>query len=150
MGTVIDNFSGEYRWLSNFWASPAVYRGHIYPTAEHAYQAAKALLAGYAEVAEQIQQAETPGQAKRLGATVEQEPVNWRDGRGQQIMADLVASKFRHDLRVQLLQTGDALLVEGNTWHDNFWGKCFCAGCYHRPSTNYLGVILMSVRASLG
>jgi len=38
---MIDDFRGPYRWLSNFEPSPVEFDGVIYPTVEHAYQAAK-------------------------------------------------------------------------------------------------------------
>jgi hypothetical protein len=39
----ISSFSGEYRWLSNFWIAPIIpFNDNIsYPSSEHAYQAAK-------------------------------------------------------------------------------------------------------------
>src|SRR3954468_6821071 len=39
----IDSFQGEYRFLSNFWPAGVEFEGITYPTAEHAYQAAKTL-----------------------------------------------------------------------------------------------------------
>jgi predicted NAD-dependent protein-ADP-ribosyltransferase YbiA (DUF1768 family) len=39
--------------------------------------------------------------------------------------------------------TGDRKLVEGNYWHDTFWGVCNGVG------ENYLGEILMHVRQEL-
>lgn len=40
---VIDDFRGAYRWLSNFHLSPVELDGLIYPSTEHAFQAAKTL-----------------------------------------------------------------------------------------------------------
>src|SRR5690349_13215180 len=37
----ITEFQREYRFLSNFWPCYLVYQNTVYPTAEHAYQAAK-------------------------------------------------------------------------------------------------------------
>ena len=42
-----------------------------------------------------------------------------------------------------LLATGDAKIVEGNTWGDVFWGVCNGVG------ENHLGEILMKVRQDL-
>src|SRR4051812_21328901 len=39
----IAEFQGEYRFLSNFWPATVEFEGIRYPTAEHAYQAAKTL-----------------------------------------------------------------------------------------------------------
>ena len=40
---MINNFDGEYRFLSNFANSKIIYEGIEYPTVEHAFQAAKTL-----------------------------------------------------------------------------------------------------------
>ena len=39
----IPEFSGKYNFLSNFSNSPIKYEGIVYPTVEHAFQAAKTL-----------------------------------------------------------------------------------------------------------
>jgi ribA/ribD-fused uncharacterized protein len=72
-------------------------------------------------------------------------------------MAKLVWKKFQDwpELREKLLATGEADLVEGNTWHDNFWGDCRCDDADgHHPECleagkNTLGQILMMIRAKL-
>ena len=64
-------------------------------------------------------------------------------------MREVVICKFMQnpDLMKKLLATGDAKLVEGNTWHDNYWGICRC-GSRDKCGTgsNMLGKILMQVR----
>jgi hypothetical protein len=92
-----------------------------------------------------------PRQAKRAGRQLILRP-DWEDAK-LDIMYQLVLEKFSKDpvLRQRLLDTGDALLVEGNWWHDQFWGNCTCG---KRPQCagegeNHLGLILMAVRADL-
>ena len=34
-------FQGPNRWLSNFWPAIILFDGHLYPSVENAYQAAK-------------------------------------------------------------------------------------------------------------
>ena len=60
-------------------------------------------------------------------------------------MLDIVMAKFRQhpDLTEALLDTGDAELIEGNTWNDTTWGVCNGKGL------NWLGKILMIARAQL-
>ena len=62
-----------------------------------------------------------------------------------QVMEDCVRYKFTHhpDLRVALLATGDAELIEGNDWGDRIWGV------YQGQGENRLGKILMKIRAEL-
>lgn len=133
--TPITSFSGEYRFLSNFWPTADG------KTAEHHYQAAKC--AEYAD-AVRIMGSPTAGAAKRAGQDVELRD-DWYDVRVQ-VMADAVARKFADpELGRMLLSTGDALLVEGNTWGDVFWGVDADTGEGH----NILGDLLMGVRASL-
>jgi predicted NAD-dependent protein-ADP-ribosyltransferase YbiA (DUF1768 family) len=67
-------------------------------------------------------------------------------------MLELVRLKFEFpQLQEQLLATGDATLVEGNYWHDNYWGSCHCdrkeACKYH--GQNQLGKLIMEVRTTI-
>lgn len=139
----INRFEGEYAFLSNFFYSPLVYEDIIYPTAEHAFQAAKTL-----SVAKRflISQAQTPNLAKSMGRQVELREdwdVKWR----YDAMLKIVNVKFsRSDLDLQLRQTGNAILIEGNTWHDNTWGDCSCSKCIDTPGHNVLGWMLMQLR----
>lgn len=136
---MIGSFSGPYRFLSNFY--PAVVRldGVNYPSVEHAYQAAKTLDLALRQT---IRQQDTPGRAKRMGATVTKRPGFYEDRVA--LMTMLVRQKFHHpELCDKLLATGDHELVEGNTWGDTFWGECRGVG------ENHLGRILMQVRTEL-
>lgn len=57
------------------------------------------------------------------------------------VMRDLLIQKFTHDdLKALLVATGDARLVEGNSWGDRYWGMCDGTG------SNHLGQLLMEVR----
>ncbi len=147
MTTTIEEFSGEYRFLSNFASAKVEYCGFEYPTAEHAYQAAKSL---NLEVRREILAAESPGMAKKMGKKVEIRQ-HWEKNRWC-ILFDIVWTKFNRNPRLaaRLKATGDAHLIEGNNWHDNFFGDCSCG----RPECaftgeNNLGAILMYVRDSL-
>ena len=63
---MIDSFSGEYRFLSNFYQAEVEFEGMMYPSTAHAYQAAKTLdLKSRA-----MFQGGTAGQAKRLGQVI--------------------------------------------------------------------------------
>lgn len=138
--TKIKEFRGEFRFLSNFWDSLLWHDGIQYPTVEHAFQAAKTL---DFHRRWEISKLETPGEAKRAGRQVVLRP-DWEQVKTM-VMLELVLQKFaRHDgLRRRLLATGDAILIEGNTWGDKFWGVCNGEG------ENHLGRILTEVRARL-
>lgn len=79
--------------------------------------------------------------AKRRGRQVQLRPDH--DEVKFQVMSFFVARKFREweELRVQILATGNNLLVEGNDWHDNVWGDCQCGHVSCRePGLNWLGL----------
>jgi ribA/ribD-fused uncharacterized protein len=138
--TAIDQFTGDYDFLSNFHPSPIEVDGIVYSTVEHAFQAAKTF---DLEEKQAVAQAATPGIAKRKGRKVQLRP-DWEQVKVG-IMEELVRLKFTTHAtqREQLLATGDAELVEGNTWKDTFWGVCRGKG------RNALGKILMKVRSDL-
>ena len=140
----IDSFMGKYRFLSNFHYAEITFNGWLYPTVEHAYQAAKTTDPALQEV---IRLAAKPGIAKRLGKALKTKGLMRPDWQSMSlsVMELLVRQKFiRHaDLRQMLLDTGDQELIEGNTWGDVFYGVCKGVG------ENHLGKILMKVRSEL-
>lgn len=147
---VIDRFDGDHAFLSNFWPSPIAYPpgepgDNVYPTVEHAFQAAKT---DDAEARGRIRSAATPAAAKKIGRQVPMRST-WEEERSE-VMRDLLRAKFAAEpLRSMLLATGDTLLVEGNTWHDQTWGQCRCPRHAAVPGRNLLGQLLMEIRAEL-
>ena len=152
--TVIDSFDEEFRWLSNF------YYHDKGVTVEHLFQASKPhkdelWSSGYDDDLipvttwqEVILQADTPGKAKRLGRKA---PLrkDWDKARGK-VMYNALVDKFNvRMLGDWLVATGDVLLIEGNRWHDNYWGNCTCRKCKHLLGHNHLGILLMRVRDEL-
>lgn len=136
---VIDAFSGEFGFLSNFYEATVYVDGKRFRTVEHAYQAMKFSDPSAREV---VRNAKTPGEAKKLGKSA-QLPPDW-ETKKVGIMRELVTKKFDNPfLRELLLATADAELVEGNWWGDRFWGVCKGSG------QNWLGKILMEVRDEL-
>ena len=47
------------------------------------------------------------------------------------------------------MATAPAPLLEGNYWHDNYWGDCKCKTCEKTEGQNKLGRILMIVRKEI-
>jgi ribA/ribD-fused uncharacterized protein len=136
----ISSFSGDWRFLSNFWPVTVIWEGVEYPSVEHAYQASKTINPMEREL---VRLAETPGRAKRAGRQVTLRK-DWEEVR-LAVMTELVTLKFSQEpLRSRLLDTGDAAIAEGNNWGDTFWGiNQFNIG------RNHLGRILMEVREQL-
>jgi ribA/ribD-fused uncharacterized protein len=144
----INQFSGKYRFLSNFYPAPVRLpdEDYIYPTVEHAYQAVKTLRIEDRWV---IKSCSTASEAKRCGRDSSLRE-DWKAVKVD-VMRGLLLQKFAlgTELAAKLLDTEDEELVEGNWWHDNFWGNCTCARCSDITGQNWLGRLLVEVRAAL-
>jgi ribA/ribD-fused uncharacterized protein len=143
---MITEFRDEYRFLSNFYPLefPIKIEGLEFWTIENIYQAAKSL--DYAHW--KLVSAATPGEAKRLGAKADLRE-DW-DEYKYGLMSYLTHLKFMQPtLKKKLKLTGNEYIVEGNSWHDNYWGSCFCVKCEKIEGQNNLGKILMTERYRL-
>lgn len=140
--TQINEFRGDYAFLSNFYPAPVSYMGQTYANNEAAFQAQKTLSAR-----EQrkfcIFRMHNPSDAKKLGRDLTLRP-GWEKVKVR-FMYEICMCKFMQnpELRDKLLATGESTLIEGNNWGDYFWGKVNNCG------ENQLGIILMDVRAKL-
>ncbi len=139
---IIDNFRGRYYFLSNFYEIPILYNGLMYQSSEAAFQAQKTLDNNIRKDFTKLD----PRQSKRLGKKVQLRD-NWNKIKTG-IMAEIVHAKFTQhpELVEKLLLTENATLIEGNTWHDNYYGSCYCEKCTNKEGRNYLGKILMEER----
>ena len=175
---MIREFQGEYRWLSNFWPCRIVSKtGLVFPSVEHAYQACKC------KDPEQMKRfmVGTAADAKRLGRQFKARYWGMVEGKEQlivpefeirpdwlsvrvEVMRRLLEQKFAPgtELAAKLKATGEEELIEGNRWHDNYWGCCLCGRhdqfrgwtCVYsmnnrNATTNQLGRLLMIRRACL-
>jgi ribA/ribD-fused uncharacterized protein len=139
---MIKSFEGEFEFLSNFHPSEIVWCGISFPTVEHAFQASKGEVEGMARFAA----LPTPGKAKREGQKLTK-PESWEIAKVP-VMLTLLRRKFQiPELREKLLATGNKALIEGNNWHDTFWGVCTCPNC--EWGKNVLGELLMQVREEI-
>lgn len=143
---MIDSFQGPYRCFSNFYASPVEMWGEVYPTVEHAYQAAKS--EDPFEIAA-IRGAPMAADAKALGRKVVLRPF-WEEMKIQ-VMESLLRQKFAPgtEFGEKLIATGDVELIEGNTWSDRFWGCGRDEPDGPWIGENHLGRLLMKIRADL-
>lgn len=140
MADGIYGFTGQYRFLSNFYIEPD--GTHV----EGEYQRDKCLKtedrARFHLRSDPRQPMIAPAQCQYLGRAVLVR-YDW-DAVKVDIMAEYVAQKFRDhpELRRKLKETGTLYLEETNHWSDRFWGVCGGVG------QNMLGHILMEIRRS--
>ena len=140
---MITSFKGEYNFLSNFVGCPLQIERILYRTSEHAYQAMKTT---NEEIRRQIAAMPNPADAKRFARTIVLRD-NW-EGMKLSVMECSLWYKFHHPIfRQKLLDTGDTLLIEGNTWGDTFWGCVQRGGKW--VGHNHLGKLLMHTREKI-
>lgn len=138
MRAKIDDFNGEYRWLSNFYPASLEIDGLRYLSSEGAYQAAKCA----DPEARRLFTEQSPDAAKRMGRLIRIRP-DWGAVKLSE-MEKVLRAKFTQNpyLARYLADTGDAELIEGNTWQDTFWGVDQKTG----EGQNNLGRLLMALR----
>lgn len=133
---MINEFKGQYYFLSNFYVAPVTWGGITYQNNEAAFQSAKVLDNSLREEFAELD----PASAKKMGRRVrlrdDWEAVKYN------VMYEICLAKFSQNekLKSMLLATGDEHLEEGNTWGDKIWGTVNGEG------ENNLGKILMRVR----
>lgn len=158
----IDCFDGEYAFLSNFYPThlPVMIkddqgRKHqgVFTSTEALFQGSKVfryeggrrVVPTESEVQRFLAFAGmTPGKAKREGRKVEIPDVQQWNMARDNVMAACLKKKFSDpSLAKALMKTGNANLIEGNTWNDRYWGVCNGEG------ENRLGKLLMKQREIL-
>ena len=163
----------QFRFLSNFYEGktpivlpglkamlekrfPEADSGIEFPTGEHAFQALKATnltdflrvgLAAPLKIDGEDGELEAPGVAKYIGKSMPLRP-DWERVK-MDVMVAVLRAKFAPDRNeaAWLLATGDAYLREGTWWHDTTWGVDLYAEGF--PGRNWLGTMLMAIRAEL-
>ena len=139
---MINEFRGKYRFLSNFYPCKTIYLLMVFPTVEHAYQASKTTDWGERN---SILNCKTPSDAKRLGKIVSLRS-DWEEVKDRYMYSFLKHKFANEDLKRMLLDTGEEELIEGNQWHDHYWGVCYCDKC-DGNGLNKLGNMLMVLRS---
>lgn len=135
---VINSFDGEYDFLSNFYECPILWKGNLYRNSESIYQSYKTLDNVPFDFTKT-----TGSQAKKISKKLNVRP-DWNKIKFD-LMYKICQEKFNQnpDIAQKLMNTGDAILIEGNYWGDTYWGKCNGVG------QNNLGKILMKIREEL-
>lgn len=136
-------FKDKYDFLSNFYEVPILYDKVIWPTAEHAYQAAKTNIKEEKEI---IRQCLTAKDAKKAGKklTIRKD---WEIAGKLFDMGQICRQKFlQHPDLQEKLDCIKEPIIEENYWHDNFWGACICEKCKNQEKHNWLGHILTDLQ----
>ncbi len=135
---MINEFHGEYRWLSNFWPIPIKYNGLTFPSVENAYMSRKNNSDIWVDFCANEKDVKKVNKLSREIKLVS----NW-DEIKVDIMEELIRIKFKdEELKNKLLDTGEILIQEGNDWGDTFWGIDLDTG----NGKNILGKIIMKIR----
>ena len=136
---MIDEFRGKYYFLSNFMCARVKYLGVEYSNNEAAFQAQKSLDDSIKLKFKDL----NPNEAKSLGRRIKLRK-DWESVKDE-IMYQICRAKFELNpvLMKALIDTGNELLEEGNTWGDTEWGTVNGEG------KNKLGKILMRIRSEL-
>ena len=132
----------KFLFLDNFYECQVTYKGITYQNSEAAFQAQKTV-----DPQERLKFANLPPQeAKSLGHLISPRD-DWEEIKDQ-VMYEVVKAKFQQnpDLLQQLLDTGDAELIEGNNHSDAYWGVDLPLWAGY----NKLGSICEKVREELG
>ena len=135
---VIDEFRGDYEFLSNMFECPVKYGNMMFKSSEAAYQSAKFIDPEFKKKFARL----TGYEAKRLAQQHKSEIRSDWYVINLDVMYEVDHDKFWRNgsLRNKLLATGNKELIEGNNWKDKFWGV------YKGKGENNLGKIHMRVR----
>ena len=142
MEKAVTSFRGAYDFLSNMYSVTFAWDGRTYQNSEAAFQSAKTL--------DPLERDAFSGMngvtANRAGKKVALRR-DWEDVKVG-IMEEVVRAKFGQnpELKERLIATGGMELMEGNNWHDTFWG----VNAKTLEGENRLGQILMKIREELG
>lgn len=134
-------FLDSWYVFDNFAPFQVEWRGVLYPTSEHAYQAAHFIEAN-PEIAEQIRLCRSPREASDLAnKNSKYDDPEWSNKK-LSYMEEIVRAKLSQHAYIQqiLISSGDKYIVEMND-NDKFWGW----GKDH-TGKNELGKIWMKLR----
>lgn len=153
---MIEQFRGQYGFLSNFAECQITYNGYTYPSTEHAFMAQKSLTeqvlhGNHPDCLRWVDWAEhcaisglSAGEVKRQAREIELRS-DWNEIKFK-VMEDILRIKFNQEpFKSKLLATGNQYIQEGNTWGDKIWGVDLKTG----EGENHLGKIIMKIRDEL-
>ena len=138
-------YEHDFYPLSNFSAFNLKWRGHTFPTSEHAYQWEKFRTTNNQSVTDAIRSAPSAHEAFKIAETWKGHRRSDWDTVKVDFMREILCAKVvQHEyVRRKLIATGDRELVE-DSWRDSFWGWG-----QDRNGQNMLGKLWMQVRAQV-
>lgn len=137
---MIDRFEGKYAFLRNDYSCNVEYDGDVYPSADHAFQAAKTK---DLSLREKIKNSDL-NEARKIGKKEIVLDLNWNQDR-LKIMETIQENKFSSlPMKVRLLLTKDEELVQGGMKYDTYWGQDDSGF-----GENNSGLIIMKIREKL-
>lgn len=138
----IPYYETSYFVFSNFSPHAVTMNGVLYPTAEHAYHAAKF---DDEKIKVEIRNARSPLEAYALGQKYKSQRRKDWDAIKIQVLHDIVTEKVKQheEVKAALLATGDEEIVEVNP-NDDFWGNGRDGN-----GQNQMGKIVMKIREEL-
>jgi ribA/ribD-fused uncharacterized protein len=136
---MIEQFKGEYRWLSNF--APVVIHidGIDYPSVEHAYMSCKSDDDSWKAYCSDPDN--SAGTVKVKSREIDL--INGWHSKKLGVMEMCLRQKFSQEpYRTRLIDTGDTYIQEGNYHGDKFYGVCLRTN----EGLNHLGRLIMQIR----
>lgn len=140
---MINQFRGEYNWLSNMYSCDIMFDGHLFKSVENAYMASKNV-----ENRDWFQFClnNPPNICKKESKNILLR-ADWEKVKVK-IMYGFLEQKFKQEpFKTKLLTTKNENIVEGNYWGDSFWG----VDLKQNPNIgeNFLGRSIMDIRKKL-
>jgi hypothetical protein len=143
-GKIIGFYEREYYCFSNFSSFQVRWKGRLWPTSEHAYQAAH-FFKTTPKLVEKIFKARSAHEAYTIAKdNANKTPINWETQK-EKIMESIVRAKLKQNpyVRKKLIQSGTRLLVEDSPKYDCWgWGA-------EKNGRNELGKIWMKLRSEI-
>lgn len=140
-GKVVAFYEREFYCFSNFSSFAVKWKGRVWPTSEHAYQASR-FMDGKPKIVEQIFKARSADDAYRIAIKCLGDNFSKYGIRDIKNMEDIVRHKLKQNPYVmrKLMQTGKRFIIEDSP-KDAFWGWG-----RNKKGRNELGKIWMKLR----
>ena len=141
-GSVINSFTENYSFLSNSFLCDMEFEHIPYSNAESCFQSLKFLRPKSRNIFRNM----PPRKAYIQGQEIKRLRAGWEDIKDT-LMLQVVTAKFiqNSELEDMLVSTQGKEIINGNLYHDTYWGVCYCGRCQGQ-GLNKLGRILMAVR----